>query len=87
MALTTWLSTPRNPCGVRAQQGSLEIGGSAPVHTLCSFLCDCLRAATEVPTAKWSELRYGLRGQLEDHEWRSDTSLKRSSPSYGRSRL
>jgi hypothetical protein len=24
--------------------------------------------ATEVPTAKWSELRYGLRGQLEDHD-------------------
>jgi len=22
----------------------------------------------EVPTAKWSELRYGLRGQLEDHD-------------------
>jgi len=23
---------------------------------------------SEVPTAKWSELRYGLRGQLEDHD-------------------
>ena len=23
---------------------------------------------TEVPTAKWSELRYGLKGQLEDHD-------------------
>jgi hypothetical protein len=22
----------------------------------------------EEPTAKWSELRYGLRGQLEDHD-------------------
>ena len=25
-------------------------------------------APAEVPTAKWSELRYGLRGQLEDHD-------------------
>ena len=24
--------------------------------------------STEVPTAKWSELRYGLFGQLEDHD-------------------
>jgi hypothetical protein len=23
---------------------------------------------TEVPTAKWSELRYGLKGPLEDHD-------------------
>jgi hypothetical protein len=22
----------------------------------------------EVPTAKWSDLRYGLSGQLEDHD-------------------
>jgi hypothetical protein len=27
----------------------------------------CSRTA-EVPTAKWSELRYGLKGQLEDHD-------------------
>jgi hypothetical protein len=26
------------------------------------------RGRAEVPTAKWSELRYGLRGQLEDHD-------------------
>ena len=26
------------------------------------------REQLEVPTAKWSELRYGLRGQLEDHD-------------------
>jgi hypothetical protein len=25
-------------------------------------------AGSEVPTAKWSELRYGLFGQLEDHD-------------------
>ena len=40
----------------------------------------------EVPTAKWSELRYGLSGQLEGPRWQSGTSLKRSSRSCGRLR-
>ena len=37
-----------------------------------AYLYDCSKTATmsdaEVPTAKWSALRYGLDGQLEDHD-------------------
>jgi catechol 1,2-dioxygenase len=43
-----------------------------------------LRRRIEVPTAKWSELRYGLRGQLEGPRWQSGTSLKRSLRNFGR---
>ena len=40
---------------------------------------------SEVPTAKWSKLGYGLLGQLEDHDVDEAAQLKRSLRTCGRS--
>ena len=55
---------------VAGSNTAIVVTGAAGLSVTFIILQKLLLAGylIEVPTAKWSELRYGLIGQLEDHD-------------------